>query len=284
MKTLKRVISGYDKPALLIGNGPNLSAGIMPKWSDLLIAAGDKRIAFPVDELSNTEIYDLVELYAKPNTDVKKKVKEQLALKPTYNLSIHKALMQLAIANSSPVLTTNFDAGFETSIGANYHHISSDGFTRYYPWKSYYAIDPLKEPCDGFGIWKIHGDVRYTDSIRLGLTDYIGSAERARKLLKSGAGRLDNTHRKGPWQGHESWLDIWFNKDIIIFGLGYGIDEVFLRWLLIERRRYFNKIGRKHMDVCYLTVGEPAPAINNLMDNLGVRVTYAKDFDEIYGL
>ena len=284
MNAIKQVLKKYPDAAMLIGNGPNLSAGIMPSWSDLLLAAGDKRIEYPYDELTNTEIYDLVELYAKPTTDVKKRVIKQLNITPTDDLSVHKRLMNLAQAHNSPVLTTNFDAGFETAIGAKMHHIVPKGFTRYYPWKSYYSIAELVQPCGGFGIWKVHGDVRYKDSIRLGLTDYIGSSERARDLISKGAGRLGNTHRTNPWNGHDTWLDIWFNKPIIIFGLGYGKDEVFLRWLLIERRRFFNKMGRD-MDVTYIDVKGPTPnaPVYNLMQNLGVTLKLVKGFDDIYG-
>ncbi|MEP2936369.1 MAG: hypothetical protein ABJM06_11820 [Gilvibacter sp.] len=284
MKAIKQVLKKYPNAAMLIGNGPNLSAGIMPSWSDLLVAAGDQRIRFPYDELTNTEIYDLVELYAKPTTDVKKRVIDQLKLRKTDDLSVHKRLMNLAQENDSPVLTTNFDAGFETSIDAGMKRINSQGFTRYYPWKNYYSIDELVKPCGGFGIWKVHGDVKYKDSIRLGLTDYMGSSERARDLISKGAGRLGNTHRTNPWNGHETWLDIWFSKPIIIFGLGYGKDEVFLRWLLIERRRFFNKTGRD-MDVTYIDVkgATPNAPVYNLMKNLGVTLKLVKGFDEIYG-
>lgn len=284
MKAIKNVLKKYPNAAFLIGNGPNLAAGIMPSWSDLLVAAGDKRIEFPYDGLTNTEVYDLVELYAKPKTDVKKRVIKQLAIKDPAKLGVHKNLMELAMEHKAPVLTTNFDAGFETAIGASLHHITPKGFTRYYPWKTYYALNPLANPADGFGIWKVHGDVRYKDSIRLGLTDYIGSGERARRLISKGPGRLNNTRRKSPWNGCDTWLDIWFNKPIIIFGLGYGKDEVFLRWLLIERRRFFNKTGR-NMEVTYIDVkGEkPNAPVYNLMRNLGVELVLVKGFDEIYG-
>ena len=138
-------------------------------------------------------------------------------------------------------------------------------------------------PCDGFGIWKVHGDVRYKDSIRLGLTDYMGSSNKARDLISKGVGRLHNTTRKKPWNGRDTWLDIWFNKPIIVFGLGYGKDEVFLRWLLIERRRFFNKLGRD-MDVIYIDVKGKTPnaPVYNLMTNLGVELQIARDFGEIY--
>ena len=282
MGALQNLTSRHEKVAFLIGNGPNLAANIMPSWKDLLISAAVVPIAFAVDGLTNTEVYDLVELHSENVHDVKERVKNKLELLPTYNLSIHRRLMEFASTNNSPVLTTNFDEAFEHSIDAQLFHIDSKGFTRFYPWKTYYGHEQLTLPTDGFGIWKIHGDVKYKDSIRLGLTDYMGSAERARKLIHNGDDRLFKGKRQEFWQGHQTWLHIWFNLPIVIIGLGYGIDEVFLRWLLIERRRYLN-IYHDPMEVYYISKCAPAPAINNLMQNLGVEIVLINDYSEIYG-
>ena len=123
MNAVEKVLKKYQQAALLIGNGPNLFAQIMPSWRDLLVSAGDKRIRFPYADLSNTEVYDLVQLYAKPSTDVKNRVRKKLALKKSYDLGVHKRLMELAMLYNSPVLTTNLDSAFEASIGAKIHHL-----------------------------------------------------------------------------------------------------------------------------------------------------------------
>jgi hypothetical protein len=110
----------------------------------------------------------------------------------------------------------------------------------------------------------------------------MGSAERARKLIHNGDDRLFKGKRQVFWQGHQTWLHIWFNLPIVIFGLAYGIDEVFLRWLLIERRRYLN-IYHVPMEVYYVSIGTPMPAIQNLMQNLGVTIKVVNNYSEIYG-
>lgn len=281
MRALQNMINRHNRVAFLIGNGPNLAANIMPSWKDLLTSAADRPIAFEVDGLTNTEVYDLVELHSENGHDVKERVKNKLELLPTYNLDIHRRLMEFASMHNSPVLTTNFDESFEKSVSAQLFHIDSKGFTRFYPWKTYYGHEQLTLPTDGFGIWKIHGDVRYKDSIRLGLTDYMGSAERARNLIHNGDDRLFKGKRQEYWKGHQTWLHIWFNLPIVIFGLGYGIDEVFLRWLLIERKRYLN-IYNDPMEVYYISNGTPAPATNNLMQNLGVEISLINDYSELY--
>lgn len=282
MKALQDIAYSHIKIAFLIGNGPNLAANIMPSWKDLLISVADRPINFQVDGLTNTEIYDLVELHSENYYDIKERVKNKLELLSTCNLDIHRRLMEFARESDSPVLTTNFDESFEKSVDAQLFHIDSKGFTRFYPWKTYYGHKQMESPTDGFGIWKIHGDVRYKDSIRLGLTDYMGSGERARKLIHNGDDRLFRGKRQEYWQGHQTWLHIWFNLPIVIFGLGYGIDEFFLRWLLIERRRYLN-IRNGSMEVYYISKGTPAPAITNLMQNLDVKIILINEYSELYG-
>lgn len=282
MRALQDIISRHNKVAFLIGNGPNLASSIMPSWKELLKSASDRPIRFEVDGLSNTEVYDLVEISSDEPKEVKNRVKNKLEILPHYNISIHKRLMELAIANNIPVLTTNFDEVFEKCVNAELFHIDSKGFTRFYPWKSYYGFTQHSLPTEGFGIWKVHGDIRYPDSIRLGLTDYMGSAGRARKLIHNGDDRLFYGKRQEYWSGHQTWLHIWFNMPIVIFGLTYGLDEVFLRWLLIERRRYLNIYGAP-MEVYYISKGFPAPSVSNLMQNLDVELININDYSELYG-
>ncbi|MDC6390970.1 hypothetical protein PP182_19950 [Maribacter sp. PR1] len=282
MDAVRQILNKHEKVAMLIGNGPNLASDIMPTWKQLLKSVSNPPISFDVIGLSNTEVYDLVELHSHENHDVKKQVIYKLRLLPERDLSLHSRLMNLARTYDSPVLTTNFDEAFEKSIGAKLHRLGTTGFTRFYPWRSYYGFTQYELPTDGFGIWKIHGDVRYKDSIRLGLTDYMGSVERARRYIHKGEDRLFKGKRQAYWKGHQSWMHIWFNLPIVIFGIRYGIDEVFLRWLLIERRRYLN-IYHDAMEVYYLSKGIPEPTTQNLMQNLGVTIIVVNDYSEIYG-
>lgn len=268
---------------MLIGNGPNLAAQIMPNWKQLLKSISNPPIDFNVEGLSNTEVYDLVDLHSKEGHDVKEHVIRALAIPAdTVDLPIHQRIMNLAREFDTPVLTTNFDTAFEKSIDAKLLKITSKGFTRYYPWKTYYGFEQHESPTDGFGVWKVHGDVRYKDSIRLGLTDYMGSVERARGMIHKGNTRLFKGKRDSYWAGQDSWLHIWFNLPVLVFGLGFGLDEVFLRWLLIERRRYLN-FHKEPMQVYYISKSDIAPSTQNLMENLGVEIVTIQEYSELYG-
>jgi len=282
MNAIASIRAQYKDAAFLIGNGPNLRSGIMPSWKDLLKAASPKPIHFDLAGLTNTEVYDLIELYANDPVRVKKRVTAELKLTAADDLSTHKKLMDFARTTNTPVLTTNFDTAFEASVGARPFHINSSDFTRFYPWKTYYGFEQTDSPAKRFGIWKIHGDVNYRDSIRLGLGDYMGSVQRARSLISKGRRRLYREARLlKSWQGEQTWLHIWFHLPLIIFGFGYESDEVFLRWLLIERKRYSN-ICKRPMEVWYVTKGAPAPSVRNLMDNLDVKIVLVDDYSSIY--
>lgn len=283
MQAIRNVLEKHEKMALLVGNGPNLAAQIMPNWKQLLKSISNPPIDFEVEGLSNTEVYDLVDLHSKEGHDVKAHVIRALAIPAdTVDLPIHKRIMQLAQEFDTPVLTTNFDTTFEKSIDAKLLKINSKGFTRYYPWKTYYGFEQHTLPTDGFGVWKVHGDVRYKDSIRLGLTDYMGSVERARGMIHKGNTRLFRGKQDSYWKGQDTWLHIWFKLPVVVFGLGFGLDEVFLRWLLIERRRYRN-FHKEPMQVYYISKSNIAPSTQNLMQNLGVEIVTIQEYSELYG-
>ena len=203
LEILKEIRARYDRAAFLIGNGPNMYTGLMPSWKVLLNNAAGKPLEVDLDGLSNTEVYDLSAILSGDEINVKKRVSASLIIEPGERIHVQKGLMELAIKTDSPVLTTNFDAAFELSVGAGLQYITSAHFSRFYPWKSYYGFTKHDLPTDGFGIWKIHGDVRYQDSIRMGLTDYMGSAEKARKLIHSGEGRLFKGKQVDRWQGEQ---------------------------------------------------------------------------------
>jgi hypothetical protein len=282
MRKVREIRNHLPRAAFLIGNGVNLSAGIMPSWKDLLTVLAGTSLHIQDEGLSNTEVYNLIEISSPFAGNFKKKVSDKLALDFSHNLEVHRRLMEYARATNSPVLTTNFDNALADSVGAEVIHINSKGFSRYYPWKTYYGFERHELPTDGFGIWQIHGDVKYPDSIRLGLTDYMGSVEKARKLIHNGDDSLFRGKRQNYWKGHQTWLHIWFNMPIIIFGFGFGIDEIFLRWLLIERKRYFNLYGDP-MEIWYITKGVPPTGASSLLTHLGAEIVYVEEYDEIYG-
>ena len=51
---------------------------------------------------------------------------------------------------------------------------------------------------------------------------------------------LFNRNKNGEfWTGQNTWLEPFFKNDLLIFGIRLYREEVFLRWLLIERAKYY---------------------------------------------
>lgn len=197
-------------------------------------------------------------------------------------------IMQL----DAPLLTTNYDSVFVESIGESNSLLkrlsSKDSFNfhKVYPWNSYYAAQRLISPASGFGIWKIHGDNRYPDSIRLGLCDYMGCIQKARSMIqgadKSSIEDFCGKNQYG-WKGWNTWLHIIFNKSLMIIGLGLEKDEAFLRWLLIQRAKWYNYTGCRY-DGWYI-IG-PNDKLNKgkrlFLESVGFEIIKVPDYKIIY--
>lgn len=185
-----------------------------------------------------------------------------------------------------PILTTNFDTYMSDSVGAKRfindlgeHHYK---FTDFYPWNVYYSTEKLKENIlDNFGIWHINGMTDYPRSIRLGLSDYMGCVERSRGMIQ---GNNLNEYFAGKqqysWKGYNTWLHILFNRNLFIFGLALEQNEVFLRWLLIQRSKYSRLYNR---DLHGWYVGRDiAEGKKYFLEFLGFKVIELSEFDELY--
>lgn len=185
------------------------------------------------------------------------------------------------IANrETPVLTTNFDTYMSSSLGLELFKMES-GFTDFYPWNVYFSNHPLRSPISGFAVWHINGLRNYHRSIRLGLSDYMGSVQRARNMIHfNNMNEFFDGKNRENWIGHNTWLHIVFNKPLFIFGLALNENEVFLRWLLIQRAKYSKMYGR---DLRGWFVDKN---INDgkrvFLETLGFTVVSVKDFKELY--
>lgn len=283
-----------DNLAFIVGNGinryPNNPKAI--SWDDLLIKLWDKFSFNTISEIpkgiSLTEFYDLldIETFSSIDNDIQKEA--SLLLESWSNELHHQLFLNKAQKLNSPVLTTNFDLVLPNSLHLEQFFTERKGFTDYYPWITYYGDRQLNYPTDGFGVWYINGFIKYHRSIRLGLSQYMGSVERARDLIHKGNDKdLFTGKDQNNWRGCKTWLHIIFNKSLCIFGLGLEENEVFLRWLLIERAKYFRKFPDRKKKGWYVIKKE-----NNTDDHLrgkkffferiGFEVIEVDNYDDIY--
>jgi len=196
----------------------------------------------------------------------------------------HLNFINYAKKINAPVLTTNFDNIFQRAGALEFFKIKKPGFTDFYPWECYFGNTELPFPTDDFGVWHINGMQKYHRSIILGLTHYMGCVQRARTFIHKGKeGRLFTGKNTQNWSGSKTWLHILFNKDLLIFGLGLEENEVFLRWLLIERAKYFNAFPNRKHNAWYLTTpGKTKPGKRLFLENVGMSIIELKDYTEIY--
>ena len=279
--------------ALVIGNGINRygAASTTNSWNDLLVRLAGQFLSPKLRQIPTgialTEFYDLLELKSGPSLSGKslqKEFCEQINGWQPY--THHKRIVSWAQKVQCPILTTNFENVLGMAGDCEMYHTKREGFTDYYPWETYYGNKHLTDPTAGFGIWHINGMEHYQRSIRLGLSHYMGSVQRARNWIHRGKERrlFAGNHVRN-WCGAGTWLNVIFHKPLLIFGLGLDENEVFLRWLLIERARYFRNFPKRSKPAWYVHSDE-AEGSGKLyfLEGVGVKSVRTRSYDEIYGI
>ena len=290
MKTILR--KHRSNIALVVGNGVNLygTATQTNSWYDLLVELAKKNLPSSLMSVPNgvtlTEFYDMLDLKSSNSKSTKPLQQQFCDLMSSWQpYDQHQRIVDWAKKNNSPILTTNFDQVLSEAGSCSLRRTRKGGFTDYYPWESYYSSKDVSDPSNEFGIWHINGMQHYRRSVRLGLCHYMGSVERTRGWLHKGNRRSlfygKNIHG---WEGADTWLHVIFNTPLLIFGLGLEKNEVFLRWLLIERARYFKKFPDRKKDAWYVSTGEnDSDGKSFFLTGVGIEYLEVNSYDEIYG-
>ncbi len=284
--------------ALVVGNGINRygNADQTNSWNDLLLSLADKHgIAAGKnvpDGIALTEFYDLLELkrpaQGGPTAREISFQKDFCAGMAEWQVYPHHiSIVRWAHQNGVPIMTTNFDNILARAGSCRLLPKKTDRFTHFYPWERYYGDGdtPIASPDRGFGIWHINGMQKYHRSVRLGLTHYMGSVQRVRGWLHKGEGdrRLFEGKDEDNWSGAGTWLHIIFNKPLLIFGLALEENEVFLRWLLIERARYFRKFSRQQEAWYVYASDKEREGKLYFLEGIGIKPIKVETYDDIYG-
>jgi len=279
-----------NEVALLIGNGINRHGGsVVNSWDRLLIEIA-RDCALDVGKVPKgtalTEFYDILELKRRTRSATTIQGEFCSLMSQWRPLDHHRAIMGWARRHEVPVLTTNFDEVLSEAAATQFLRPEQSGFTDFYPWECRFADRLHASPCDGFGIWHVNGMARYRRSVRLGLSHYMGSVHRARGWLHRGEVSLFDGKNRRNWDGANSWVHVVFNKPLLIFGLALEENEVFLRWLLIERARYFAKFPERRHPAWYVCKHDPANDREAgkffFLESVGIRCVHAPSFEAIY--
>ncbi|KUM53921.1 hypothetical protein AR688_19770 [Rheinheimera sp. EpRS3] len=275
------------KPALIIGNGVNLynAADGANNWLQLLLQLWRNRIGDVKQEamegISLTEFYDVLDLkVASSNKSLQAEFCEGMAHWQAKDH--HRNIVRWAMDNQCPILTTNFENTLSDALGLKLHRLKALRFTDFYPWSNYYADKPISDTSNEFAIWHINGMQHYKRSIRLGLSHYMGSVERARPMLHKSGNRLFYKAELSKWPGRHTWLNAIFQNDLFIFGLSLEVTEVFLRWLLIERAKFFKKFPENKREAFYLHDKPLAPGQQLFLESVGIKPTKVQSYFDIY--
>lgn len=235
-------ILDQERPALLIGNGINrYNSSASSSWDELLaVLAREQGLTLTendASEMSNTEFFDILDL-ARPKEDRSNLQEEFCHLMAKWSPADHHAeIVGWAQRHRAPIITVNFDENLSKAVGARFFR-RGERFTHYYPWNCYFSDREIGNPRSSFAIWHAHGMVRYKTSIRLGLTHYMGSVQRARPWVYNRSGLRANAKiSERSWLGSDTWLEVLFFCPLVLIGFGFGKDENFLRWLFLERAR-----------------------------------------------
>ncbi|CAO1654920.1 hypothetical protein [Parasphingorhabdus sp. NYA22] len=292
---LERLLSDHQSPvALVIGNGihRHRAAQSGNDWNQMMQNLAVKYgldVAHYEAGLALTELYDLIDLKTPTGQKASQLQSEFCDRMDEWEaLDHHREIAGWAMRREAPVLTTNFDHVLANSVDAKLFSMfrpraDVKGPTDYYPWEKYFAYRALTGPCDSFGIWHINGMIEHIRSIRLGLSHYMGSVSRVRPWIHGEKEtRLFSRKNLSNWRGRETWLHIIFNMPLLIIGLGLETQEVFLRWLLIERKKYFRLFPDRERRAWYVCIkGESASKLFFLR-SLGVEPIQVAQYPDIY--
>jgi hypothetical protein len=258
---LQRVIQ-EGKPCFLIGNGINRFNQKKNEedvsWEGLLLEIyntfSSRPRNFIPEGIALTEFYDVIDLQHGEHlkSSLQEEFVRQLDWKPkSHHVDIVSKIKEL----NAPILTTNFDFVLQKASQSQMFRHRQKGLrllSDYYPWDSYFSNQLQDDPFNSFSIWHMHGQKNYKRSIKLGLNQYLLMVDRAKRHFPT------NKQDKG-LSLYGTWLKPFFERDLIIMGLGLHEQEVFIRWLLLQRAKYFKRNPQEKRAGFYINHDESGP-------------------------
>lgn len=230
--------------AILVGNDIN---NIVPQysWKDLLHEmiqfCNVKKLVKDTEFKPFPLLYEEIFLRSlKDNHPNERELKEFISNKVSgiQTSVIHERIKKLPAKN---ILTTNYDFSLEGSQPEKSNSIIEE---KVYSVFRKYEVDQKN-------YWHIHGDCRIPNSINLGFEHYGGQLQQIRNYTATGTNyqsrkvaKLPLIRRLATGQLNDHcWIDLFFTKDIYIFGLSLDFVETDLWWLLTFRARqlYYRK-------------------------------------------
>jgi len=286
-KSLLKKEKENHRLAFVIGNGINRRINKKEQsWQDKIIElCKDSKIDITKIPLgiSETELFDIIRIKSNVR-DIKKEIADFFMCKEQGRYDNEYKKYQKAFKEkwNVPIMTTNFDQRLEKGLYYTIYRIKDfpKFFSRFYPWNVYYSekLTPTDDPSKNFSIWHINGMCIYKDSIRFGLLDYMNIVAKTKEYLYPLNSETSFVEKK--WEG--TWLNIFMDSTLCIFGLSLDVNETYLRWLLIQRKIYHDKRPLENLGGYYLTPDRVDRGKRFFLESLGIKVIKLKSYDELY--
>lgn len=284
--------------AFVLGNGINRYAHSdkAKTWDELIKGLWGKNLDlkdFPKTSfgLSLTEVYDIMCMKAQGNWDENIKSYRKGIIEIFNEVPQNEILISQLKKLSIPILTTNYDGCIDGKLKK--HATKKSGI---YPIDEYFSNLEITKDNYGheFSVWHIHGRYNHQKSIRLGTADYMGLLTYTRNYLQKDANLFNVKQEDDPWgvkkygekepKGNYcfSWFEIFYNCSLCINGLGLDSNETYLRWLLISRKKYLDRIGSKATGWYICSTSDLDEGKKFFLQNVGLNIVIIEDFDVRY--
>lgn len=235
---------------VLFGNGLNYMSDNYISWKQLLDKIKGDNL-FENGKLPNTMIYER-SIIGNPIsfdtlTQKEEAIKKDIA-KMLNNFPSNIYFDKLANMNVKNFLTTNYDyASLETYLINSKFSIKNKSTEGIYSIRRHKDI--IKNGKIKAKIWHVHGEIDTPPSIMLGLDHYCGSVakidsyvkgryefQEEKKTIKT-ASIIEKLADKNKFD-ESSWIELLFNSNVHIIGLGLDFSEIDLWWILNKRARF----------------------------------------------
>lgn len=313
LKKLKDELSGCkDNLAFIFGNGINRYAWndagdksdiswdgmLLHLWKDVcnedfLICDYKNNPKIPDEGVTYTEFFNILESFLQnqnhslpkhKRVGLKKRTKDYVMKHINEVKDYHRKLQKLLEKSfNCPVMTTNYDYNIGEGWDFDPEYKDAKWYTNNFLMESYRAKPTVKNPFNEFSVWHINGSLKFAQSLRIGLSDYTSIISQATERIKNWR---DSTKSGSPNMNigfYKSWLRMFFEKDLCIVGLSLDTNEVLLRWLLIERKKYLDTHPDVKVKTWYVArKGDVDVGMDFYLDFLDVELVALKDYKEVY--
>ncbi len=197
---------------------------------------------------------------------------------------LHQQVALFAHKYHLPILTTNYDTLLEDSVNAREHNYKHESSSENFPISLSYTNDTVSD-YNAFGIWHVNGVIHYPKSILIGLTHYMRAIEYVRNLLFP-PNKFDAEIIQNQWNNpvKDTWIDILLSKHLVILGLSLDKDETLLRWLLIQRAKFYAMFHYTQKRGFYIVPESEALEDGKVLffKTVGIDVVRVKDYESVY--